>query len=88
LEFDTHLFVRAGASSIELESEEVKNDNAIGYDIPTHLAKMLHDRDRIAPSILATAAGRFVLKLAIEWRKVVTTFDCLGFRFNLYWFEL
>jgi hypothetical protein len=63
LEFDTHLFVRAGATSIELESEEVKNDNAIGYDIPTHLAKMLHDRDRIAPKHIGHRPRRLFVKL-------------------------
>ena len=53
LEFDKHLFVRAepgATSTLELDSEEVKNDNDIGFDIPAHLAKMLREyRDRIAP---------------------------------------
>ena len=52
LEFDKHLFVRTepgATSTFELDSEEIKNDADLGFDIPTHLAKMLQEyRDRIA----------------------------------------
>jgi len=54
LEFETHIFLRSGSgatSTLELNSEEVKNDNALGFDIPAHLAKMLLEyRDEIAPA--------------------------------------
>jgi integrase len=54
LEFNTHIFLRPGSgatSTLELNSEEVKNDSALGFDIPTHLAKMLLEyRDQIAPA--------------------------------------
>jgi integrase len=54
LEFDTHIFLRSGpgaTSTLELNSEEVKNDSALGFDIPTHLVKMLMEyRDQIAPT--------------------------------------
>ena len=53
LEFDTHIFLRSGSgaiSTLELNADEVKNGNAIGFDIPPHLAKMLLEyRDHIAP---------------------------------------
>jgi integrase len=56
LTFDTHLFVRAGASAIstlELSSGEVKNKSEIAFDIPPHIAKMLIEyRERIAPKII------------------------------------
>ena len=67
LEFDKHLFVRAepgATSTLELESEEVKNDNDIGYDIPAHLAKMLREyRDRIAPKHLGHRSRRLFVNL-------------------------
>jgi len=53
LEFDTHIFLRPGPgaiSTLELGAEAVKNDSAIGFDIPPHLAKMLMEyRAHIAP---------------------------------------
>jgi hypothetical protein len=54
LEFDTHIFLRSApgaTSTLELNSEEVKNENPLGFDIPMHLAKMLVEyRDQIAPA--------------------------------------
>jgi integrase len=44
LEFDKHIFLRSGPgaiSTLELNPEEVKNESVIGFDIPSHLAKML-----------------------------------------------
>ena len=67
LEFDEHLFVRAepgATSTLELDSEEVKNDNDIGFDIPARLAKMLREyRDRIAPKHLGHRPGRLFVNL-------------------------
>jgi integrase len=52
-EFGTHIFLRTGAratSTLELNPNEVKNDDAHGFDIPKHLVKMLQEyRDLIAP---------------------------------------
>ena len=66
LEFDTHIFLRSGpgaTSTLELGAEEVKNENATGFDIPLHLAKMLLDyRDDIAPQHIGHRPKRlFVL---------------------------
>jgi integrase len=67
LEFDKHVFVRAepgATSTLELDSEEVKNDNDIGFDIPARLAKMLREyRDRIAPKHLGHRPGRLFVNL-------------------------
>jgi integrase len=53
LAFDTHIFLKSGSeaiSTLELNPEEVKNGNAIGFDIRPQLAKMLLEyRERIAP---------------------------------------
>ena len=54
LEFDKHIFLRSGPgaiSTLELNPEEVKNESVIGFDIPSHLAKMLIEyRERLAPA--------------------------------------
>jgi integrase len=67
LEFDKHVFVPAepgATSTLELDSEEVKNDNDIGFDIPARLAKMLREyRDRIAPKHLGHRPGRLFVNL-------------------------
>ena len=67
LEFDKHLFVRTepgATSTFELDSEEVKNDADLGFDIPTHLAKMLHEyRDRIAPKHIGHRPRRVFVNL-------------------------
>jgi len=67
LEFDKHLFVRpepGATSTLELDSEEVKNDTDLGFDIPTHLAKMLHEyRDRIAPKHIGHRPRRLFVNL-------------------------
>jgi hypothetical protein len=67
LEFDKHLFLRAepGAiSTLELDSEEVKHDNDIGFDIPVRLAKMLREyRDRIAPKHIGHRPRRLFVNL-------------------------
>ena len=67
LEFDKHLFVRAepgATSTLELDSEEVKNDTDLGFDIPAHLAKMLHEyRDRIAPKHIGHRPRRVFVNL-------------------------
>jgi integrase len=56
LEFDSHLFVRAGAgaiSTLELSADEVKNKIEVTFDIPAVVAKLLLEyRDRIAPKII------------------------------------
>jgi integrase len=56
LEFDSHLFVRAGAgaiSTLELSADEVKNKIEVTFDIPAPVAKLLLEyRDRIAPKII------------------------------------
>jgi integrase len=56
LEFDSHLFVRAGAgaiSTLELSTDEVKNKIEVAFDIPTQVTKLLLEyRDRIAPKII------------------------------------
>ena len=56
LAFDTHLFMRDVAratSTLELPAQEVKNAIEVGFDIPSHLAKMLIEyRDRLAPKII------------------------------------
>jgi integrase len=66
LEFDTHIFLRpapGAISTLELNPEEVKNNNALGFDIPPHLAKMLLEyRDQIAPKHVGSRPRRlFVL---------------------------
>jgi integrase len=54
LEFDKHIFLRSGPgaiSTLELNPEEVKNESVIGFDIPSHLAKMLIEyRENLAPA--------------------------------------
>jgi hypothetical protein len=67
LEFDKHLFVRAepgATSTLELDSEEVKNNNDVGFDIPVRLAKMLREyRDRIAPKHIGHRPRRLFVNL-------------------------
>jgi integrase len=67
LEFDKHLFVRAepgATSTLELDSDEVKNDNDVGFDIPVLLAKMLREyRDRIAPKHIGHRPRRLFVNL-------------------------
>jgi integrase len=67
LEFGTHLFLRAepgATSTLELDSDEVKNANDIGFDIPAHLAKMLREyRDRIAPKHIGHRPQRLFVNL-------------------------
>jgi integrase len=67
LEFDTHLFVQSGPgaiSTLELNPEEVKNDEAIGFDIPPHLARMLLEyRDRIAPKHIGHRPTRLFVNI-------------------------
>jgi integrase len=56
LEFNTHLFMRAGPraiSTLELPAGEVKNGTEHAFDIPPHLASMLIEyRDRFAPKVI------------------------------------
>src|SRR5262249_31557794 len=67
LEFDTHLFLRTepgATSTLELDSDEVKNDNDIGFDIPAHLPKMLREyRDRISPKHIGHRPRRLFVNL-------------------------
>jgi hypothetical protein len=56
LEFNTHLFMRAGPraiSTLELPASEVKNGTEHAFDIPPHIASMLIEyRDRFAPKVI------------------------------------
>jgi integrase len=56
LEFNTHLFMRAGPraiSTLELPAGEVKNGTEHAFDIPPHIASMLIEyRDRFAPKVI------------------------------------
>jgi integrase len=56
LEFDTHLFMRAGRraiSTLELPAGEVKNGTELAFDIPFNIAKILIEyRHRFAPKII------------------------------------
>ena len=56
LEFDTHLFMRAGPraiSTLELPAGEVKNGTELAFDFPPNIAKMLIEyRDRFAPTVI------------------------------------
>lgn len=56
LEFGVHLFLRDGAhatSTVEIPSNEVKNDQDLAFDIPPHIAKMLIEyREKLAPQII------------------------------------
>jgi integrase len=66
LTFDTHLFIRSGAakSTLELPSNEVKNENEVAFDIPPHLVKMLIEyRERIAPKIIGHRPLRLFVKV-------------------------
>jgi hypothetical protein len=67
LEFETHLFVRAGAkaiSTLELPSSEVKNETEVAFDIPPHVAKMLLEyRDNIAPKIIGHRPTRLFVNV-------------------------
>jgi integrase len=66
LEFDAHLFVRPGPaiSTLESDPEEVKNNEAIGFDIPPHLAKMLLEyRERIAPKHIGHRPTRLFVNI-------------------------
>jgi integrase len=67
LEFDTHLFVRAGAgaiSSLEMPESEVKNGVPLEYDIPPNVAKMLIEyRDRIAPKVIGKRPSRLFVNV-------------------------
>jgi integrase len=67
LEFETHLFVRAGAkaiSTLELPSSEVKNETEVAFDIPPHIARMLLEyRDSIAPKIIGHRPSRLFVNV-------------------------
>jgi integrase len=67
LEFDTHIFLRSGPgaiSTLELDAEGVKNESAIGFDIPPHLARMLMEyRDHIAPKHIGHRPTRVFVKM-------------------------
>jgi integrase len=67
LTFDKHLFIRPGAgatSTLELPSNEVKNETEVAFDIPRHLVKMLLEyRDRIAPKIIGQRPLRLFVKV-------------------------
>jgi integrase len=67
LEFETHLFVRAGAkaiSTLELPSSEVKNETEVAFDIPPHVARMLLEyRDSIAPKIIGHRPTRLFVNV-------------------------
>jgi integrase len=56
LEFNTHLFTRAGPraiSTLELPAGEVKNGAEHAFDIPPHITSMLIEyRDRFAPKVI------------------------------------
>jgi integrase len=66
LEFDTHLFIRAGAraiSTLELPAGEVKNGTELAFDIPPNIAKMLIAyRDQFAPNIIGHRPTRLFVK--------------------------
>jgi integrase len=62
LTFDVHLFLHDGAravSTLEIPAAEVKNERAIAFDIPPHIAKMLIEyRDNIAPKLIGHRPAR------------------------------
>jgi integrase len=62
LEFDAHLFMRAGPraiSTLELPAGEVKNGTELAFDIPPAVAKMLIEyRDRFGPKIIGHRPAR------------------------------
>ena len=66
LEFDVHVFLRddiRATSSLEVPSEEVKNETELAFDIPQHVAKMLIEyRDRIAPKVIGHRPTRLFVK--------------------------
>jgi integrase len=67
LEFETHLFVRAGpkaTSTLELPSSEVKNETEVAFDIPPHVTRMLLEyRDSIAPKIIGHRPTRLFVNV-------------------------
>jgi integrase len=67
LEFDTHLFMRAGPraiSTLELPAHEVKNGMELAFDIPTPIAKMLIEyRDRFVPTIIGHRPARLFVNV-------------------------
>jgi len=67
LEFDSHLFVRAGAgaiSTLELSTDEVKNNIEVTFDIPPQVAKLLLEyRDRVAPKVIGHRPKRLFVNI-------------------------
>jgi integrase len=67
LEFDSHLFVRAGAgaiSTLELSNDEVKNKIEVTFDIPAQVAKLLLEyRDRLAPKVIGHRPTRLFVNV-------------------------
>ena len=67
LTFDVHLFLRDGAratSSLELSAGEVKNRTELGFDIPSHVAKMLLEyRNSIAAKIIGHRPERLFVTI-------------------------
>jgi integrase len=67
LAFATHLFLKddvRAISTLELPAEEVKNDLAMGFDIPPFLAKMLIEyRDHIAPKVIGRRPERLFVNV-------------------------
>jgi integrase len=67
LEFDTHLFMRAGPraiSTLELAAGEVKNGTELAFDIPPAVARMLIEyRDRLAPTIIGHRPARLFVNV-------------------------
>jgi integrase len=67
LEFDIHLFVRAGTgaiSTLELSTDEVKNNIEVTFDIPPQVAKLLLEyRDRVAPKVIGHRPKRLFVNV-------------------------
>jgi integrase len=67
LTFDVHLFLRAEAratSTLELPAGEVKNKEALAFDIPPSVAKMLIEyRERIAPKVIRHRPDRLFVNV-------------------------
>ncbi len=67
LEFDTHLFMREGASAkstLELTADEVKNRTELAFDIPPAVARMLIEyRDRFAPKVIGHRPTRLFVNV-------------------------
>jgi hypothetical protein len=85
--WETRGFSRTGkrGAGVAEESLPVRVANAVARSVFPFSARWRLSRDCCVAEARRIVANQ---SSAIEWRKVFTTFDCLGISLlNLYWFE-